>query len=47
MLKVLEEIASGQQVEEARLSLLIEKGFEILRKAAMEIPDLEALRKKG
>ncbi len=47
LLKVLEEIESGRRVEEARLALLIEKGFEILRNAALEIPDLEALMKKG
>ena len=45
MLKVLEEIVSDQQVDGARMALLIDKGFEILRNAAMEIPDLEALRK--
>jgi hypothetical protein len=39
MLKVLEEAASGQFVEGARLNLLIERGFEILRQAAREIPD--------
>jgi len=44
MLKVLEEIASGQRVERARLALLIDKSFEILCKAAKEIPDLEALK---
>jgi hypothetical protein len=47
MLKVLEEIASGQQVDGERLALLVDKGFEILRNAAMEVPDLEALRKRG
>jgi hypothetical protein len=46
MLKVLEEIASGQQVDGERLALLVDKGFEILRNAAMEVPDLEALRKR-
>jgi len=47
MLKVLEEIESDQQVDGARLALLIDNGFEILRNAALEIPDLEALRKNG
>lgn len=45
MLKVLEEIDSGQEVAPARLDLLIGRGFEILRHAAQEIPDLEALKK--
>jgi len=41
MLKVLEEIESDQQVDGARLALLIDNGFEILRNAALEIPDLK------
>ena len=45
MLKVLEEIDSGQEVASGRLDLLIERGFEILRRAAQEIPDLEAIQK--
>lgn len=45
MLKVLEEIDSGQEVASDRLDLLIERGFEILRRAAQEIPDLEAFKK--
>jgi hypothetical protein len=47
MLRVLEEIASGQPVTEVRLTLLFDAGFEILRKAALEIPDLEMAMKKG
>jgi len=47
MLKILEEVASGQPVDGERLALLVDKGFEILRNAAMEVPDLEALRKRG
>ena len=46
MLKVLEEADSGQMVTQARLELLIQRGFEILRRAAQEIPDLEAMRQK-
>jgi hypothetical protein len=45
MLKVLEEIETGQEVAPERLDLLIETGFEILRRAAQEIPDLEAPKK--
>ncbi|MGD0612864.1 MAG: hypothetical protein ABSB41_15280 [Anaerolineales bacterium] len=45
MLKVLEEIESGREVAPDRLELLIESSFEILRRAAQEIPDLEAFKK--
>jgi hypothetical protein len=41
LLKVLEEADSGQTVVQARLDLLSERAFEILRLAAREIPDLE------
>lgn len=37
MVKVLEEIDAGQEVESARLDLLIERAFEVLRNAAQEI----------
>jgi len=47
LLKVLEEIDSGQEVAADRVDLLIERGFEILGHAAQEIPDLEAAFKKG
>ena len=46
LLKVLEEIEAGTAVTQERLDLLMEAAFEILRRAAQEIPDLEALRKK-
>jgi hypothetical protein len=42
LLKVLEAIDSGGWVTAARLDLLIESAFDLLRKAAQEIPDLEA-----
>jgi len=42
---VLEEIESGREVAPDRLELLIESSFEILRRAAQEIPDLEAFKK--
>ncbi len=44
LLKVLEKIVSGLRGEETQLAILIEKGFEILRNAALEIPDLGALK---
>ena len=40
LLKVLEEIDAGGEVTPKRLNLLIESSFEILRRAAREIPDL-------
>ena len=47
LLKVLEEIDAGQAVGAERLELLTGHAFELLRRAAMEIPDLEALRRKN
>jgi len=46
LLKVLEEADSGADISPARLDLLVERAFEILRLAAHDIPDLEALWKK-
>ncbi len=46
LLKVLEEIDSGQVVVSERLDRLVEAAFDLLRRAAQEIPDLEALRRK-
>ena len=46
MIKVLEEIDAGQDVETARLNPLIERAFEVLRHAAQEIPDIEEIMKK-
>ncbi len=46
MIKVLEEIDAGQQVETARLNPLIERAFEVLRHAAQEIPDIEEIMNK-
>ena len=46
MIKVLDEIDSGQEVEATRLNLLIERAFEVLRHAAQEIPDIEEILKK-
>ncbi len=45
LLKVLEEIDSGQDVAQQRLDLMVDTAFDFLRRAAHEIPDLEALRK--
>jgi hypothetical protein len=46
IVKVLEEADSGQEVSAARLDLLTEAAFDILRRAAQEIPDLEDLLKR-
>ena len=46
IVKVLEEADSGQIIPGARLSLLTDAAFDILRRAAQEIPDLEDLLKR-
>jgi hypothetical protein len=46
LIKVLEEIGAGQEVDADRLNPLIERGFEVLRHAAQEIPDIEEIMKK-
>lgn len=46
IVKMLEEADSGQEVAAARLDLLTEAAFDILRRAAQEIPDLEELLKR-
>ncbi len=46
IVKVLEEANSGQEVSSARLNLLSDAAFDILRRAAQDIPDLEDLLKR-
>ena len=46
IVKLLEEADVGQAVEPERLSLLIQHAFEILQRAAQEIPDIEEIMKK-
>jgi hypothetical protein len=46
IVKVLEEADSGQEVSTNRLELLTESAFDILRRAAQDIPDLEDLLKR-
>jgi hypothetical protein len=46
IVKVLEEADSGKEIPAARLELLMEAAFDILRRAAQDIPDLEDLLKK-
>jgi hypothetical protein len=40
---VLEEVDSGREVSTGRLDLLTEAAFNILRRAAQDIPDIEDL----
>jgi hypothetical protein len=47
IVKVLEETEEEGNVETARLDLLIDAAFDILRRAAPDIPDLEALLGKN
>jgi hypothetical protein len=46
IVKILEEVESGQDVSSNRLELLTEAAFGILRRAAQDIPDLEELLKR-
>jgi hypothetical protein len=46
IVKVLDEADSGQEVSPARLELLIESAFNILRRAAQDIPDLDDLLRR-
>jgi hypothetical protein len=46
IVKVLEEAESGQEVASARVDLLTDAAFDILRRAAHDIPDLEELLKR-
>ena len=46
MIKVLAEIDAGKEVEDERLSLLIDRAFEVLKHAAQEIPDVDEIKKK-
>lgn len=46
IVKLLEEADSGKEVSPSRLDLLTESAFDILRRAALDIPDLEDLLRK-
>lgn len=46
IIKVLNEIDTGQDVKPERFSPLIERAFEVLKHAAQEIPDIEEIMKK-
>jgi hypothetical protein len=46
IVKVLEEADSGLEIPTARLDLLTDAAFDILRRAAKDIPDLEDLLRR-
>ena len=46
IIKILAEIDAGEEVEDKRLRLLIDRTFEILKHAAEEIPDVDEIRKR-
>jgi hypothetical protein len=46
IVKVLEEADSGQEISSERLEHLTDAAFDILRRAAQDIPDLEELLKR-
>jgi hypothetical protein len=46
IVKVLEEADSGQKVSSKRVEFLTEAAFNILRRAAQDIPDLEESLKR-
>jgi hypothetical protein len=46
IVKLLEETDSGKTVSVTRLDLLTDAAFDILRRAAQDIPDLEELLKR-
>ena len=46
IVKVLDNIDAGQDVKSERISPLIQRAFEILRRAAQEIPDIDEIMKK-
>jgi hypothetical protein len=46
IIKVLEEAGSGKEISASRLDLLTGTAFEVLRRAAMDITDIEAYLKK-
>ena len=46
IIKILEQADAGETIAARRLDLLTDTAFDILRRAAQEIPDLEDLYKK-
>jgi hypothetical protein len=47
IIKLLEQAENGEPVAAMRLDMLTDTAFDILRRAAQDIPDLDALYKKS
>jgi hypothetical protein len=47
IIKVLEESDAGQETNSVRISPLVHRAHEILKRAAQEIPDIEKITKKN
>lgn len=46
IIKIIEEVDTGQEIDPARISPLIQRAHEILKRAAQEIPDIDEIMKK-
>ncbi len=46
IIKVLEEADAGEEISTERLDLLTDSAFDLLRRAARDIPDIEAFLKQ-
>ncbi len=46
IIKVLEIASTGERISQERLDLLIGTAFDLLRKAAQDIPDIESFLRK-
>ena len=46
IVKLLEEIDAGQDIKPARIPPLVQRAYEILQRAAQEIPDIQEIMKK-
>jgi hypothetical protein len=46
IIKMLEEVDSGKEISATRLDLLTDAAFDLLQRAAQDIPDLEDLHRK-
>lgn len=46
IIKLVAQMDAGEEIDAARLKLLIERAFKVLEHAAQEIPDVDELRKR-
>ena len=46
IIKIIEEVDTGQEIDPARISPLIQRAHEVLKRAAQEIPDIDEIMKK-